>query len=126
MRLLRFLRRVFTSRLALALVSLNLVLCLYVLVNRPPVDVDFGYESWLFTILFIINLPASVISLVPWGLGVYIFILAGYEEMLSGFARNLFQVFVALLCASLQWALIGYGIEKLLQRRKEIKNSRFS
>lgn len=126
MRLLRFFRRVFTSRLALALVFLNLVLCVYALINRPPVDVDIAYESWLFIILTILNLPSLFFSLVPTFLFAYIFISLGYTNPPNKFVQDWLPILFFFICASFQWALIGYGIDEFLERRKDRKNSRLS
>lgn len=118
MKLLCFLRKVFTSRIALALVSLNLVLCVYAFINRPPENVDIRHESWLFFILTILNLPAI------FGGGIILFILlfvwtilVEIREKPNELAFTIFQIAIFLLSASFQWALIGYGIDKLLQRR---------
>lgn len=126
MRLLRFFRKIFTSRVALALMFLNLVLCVYALNNRPPVDVDIAYESWLFIILTILNLPSLFFSLVPTFLFAYIFISLGYTNPPNKFVQDWLPILFFFICALFQWALVGYGIEKLFRRKKEIKNSRFS
>jgi len=121
-----FLQKVFTSRLALALGFVNLVLCIYALINRPPVDVDIAYESWLFIILIILNLPSLFFSLIPSFLFAYILISLGYENPPNKFVHNWLPILFFLICASFQWVIIGYGIEKFLRRKESIKVSRLS
>lgn len=124
MKLLRFFRRVLISRLALALVFLNLILCIYAFVDRPPENIDIRYESWLFIILTILNLPSIFFSLIPWFLFAAIYSFLGYSDPPNKFVKDGVPILIMLICASFQWALIGYGIDKLLQRRKKMKHNR--
>lgn len=120
MRLLLFIRKVFTSRLALALLLINLILCIYALVSRPSEKIDLGAESWLFIILMLLNIPAI------FGGGIILFTLlflwtTFFAEIRATPNNSIFemlQVVLFLLCVSFQWGLIGYGIERFLKRRK--------
>lgn len=125
MRLLRFFQKVFTSRIALAVGVLHLILCIYALTDRPPVIVDIAYESWLFIVLTILDLPSIFFSLVPWFLFAGILRSLGFANPPNKFVQDWMPILIFIICASIQWSLIGYGIEKFWERRKK-KNSRLS
>ncbi len=115
-----FIKKFFNSKVARNLILTNIVLwavALYIRRKGGAHDFHFIYEPILVQILLVLNLPALLfagvllIPLVYFGLGVT-----------PNETNSWYEYFLALLCASLQWGLIGCLIEKILSRQNKANN----
>lgn len=113
MRFLLFIKSLINSRTAQILVLSNLFLLFYALIDRGNLitPFHFHYESILIKILAIINLPALFSA------GIIVTILFTMLSIANDLPSQYIQYLIAVLCASGQWALIGYWVEAILKRR---------
>lgn len=125
-----FIKRVFFNRTAQFFVGAQWILLILALISRYN---KFGTlsgftghihdEPILVSIFLILNLPALFIMLAA------LLLLLGVlsilpNQWLDDFSLNISEKYTAIpfviifiLCLSLQWALIGYGIHKLFHRK---------
>ncbi len=116
---LSFIKKVFSNRIAIIFVVGHLALVTLALVDTYIKDgtllqiTKYIYDQTLLvTVLMAIDMPFIFLSLfisVPLGV-----IFSSLVNESLGFIV-IFSV--TLFCVSFQWALIGYGIDKLFQRR---------
>lgn len=113
--LVKFSKKVAGSRTAHIFFCIHLIILIIALIQRgdffPPFH--FEYEPLLFNILSTINIPITLItSLILLPLVLY-FKALNLEDT---YGAILFLVLVMYIGWQIQWALIGYGIEKLFKR----------
>jgi ABC-type xylose transport system permease subunit len=110
-------KEIIKSRSGLIIAALNWVLfvCFYFTRENSEQPIHLYYESVFFQVLLVLNAPAIIcVALV--------FALLGYNDSV-GNKYWFIKVFVALgfiLAITTQWLLIGYGIEKIFRRKKNI------
>ena len=112
--LLNFFRRVFTSRTAYLFFFAHWILFAVAIYQRGGFIYPFHseYEPLLVNILIIINLPAIFLIVI---IGLVLSVLP--QSVLSQFEE--LKYLICFLPISLQWLIIGYGIEKLIKRRRD-------
>lgn len=116
-------KKIIKSRLGLLLTAINWALFVFCYFTREDVGqpIHLYYERIFFQIIIILNIPAIAVA----GL---LSLSLGYSDAV-GEKYWITKPIVALgfiFAITIQWLVIGYSIEKLWRRRKEIKNSRFS
>ena len=108
------LNRLFSNRVSLLLVVLNLVATIWIYFYKPRVPgfrYDYFEEPYYYWVFKTLNLIPDLVT----GLLFYpVFQIWSSPEIM----RILGPVFhfVVLLLSSLQWALIGYGVSSLISR----------
>lgn len=106
-----FLKQVFLNKSSRLLLAVNLFLWGYVLWERGGIkqaDFHFYYESLLMQILLVVNFPSLLITgllIIPTA-----FLLSASEP---NTANIWLQLFLFILCSSVQWGVVGYWIDKL-------------
>lgn len=112
----RFIKRVAASRLGQILFMIHLILLLYVYAERGALverSVHPYYESVLFNVLILLDLPALIVS------SLIAFPVAHESSYLHTYWWSSWVGdAIGLLCASTQWWLIGYFIERFFRRKK--------
>lgn len=115
---LSFIKRIFSNRVALIFVVGHLSIVILALIDTYAkygtlsyITGHTGSQTFLITALIAINLPALLLSLLaglPLG---WVFASIGIDSL--GLAL---LYLICLFCINFQWALIGYGVDKILHR----------
>lgn len=119
-----FIKLLATSRTVQIVVVVHWLLLIVALIQKGGIDLEptlstiRAPEPFLFQILFLLNLPAIFVALVP---PIIFGFLANLLPSSALLMFNDWQSYVLLyllfiICISFQWALIGYLIEKMLRR----------
>ena len=108
--LLAFIKRLASSKLGQILALVHLILVVYALADRGSSTFHFHYESILLKILFILDLPVLIFF------SVIAFPFKSQTTYLAAFWWGyLIGGALMLFCASIQWWLIGYWLERLIR-----------
>lgn len=116
---LSWIKEVFSNKIAIIFVVGHLAFVTLVLIDTYIKDGTLSEitghiygQRLLVNILTVINLPVAFLSLfisVP---------LVWFLNLLGGESLGVVVIYsVTLFCINFQWALIGYGIDKLFQRK---------
>lgn len=112
-------KNVALSRVAQVFFAIQLIFLTIALIKRgdlfsPPHP---EYEPAILNILAVINIPSTIITMILFFPIVLLLILIGLEKNLT---LSNFAIISMYISWQMQAALIGYGIEKLFRRKKEI------
>jgi hypothetical protein len=125
MKIIQFIKRVFSSRVGLVLVCLNIILIVYVWHDRGGNhdSIDLRYESWLFIVTYISNLPMTALAD---GLGIIITTMVEERVDPAFMVRfgefNIISYTIFFILFAFYWSLIGYIIEKIIKKLSRKSN----
>ena len=88
----------------------HLILAAYATATRGPGEFHWAHEPPLVYWLVLLDLPVLILSSLIAFLATYV----GSPLHTSWLAQLLASVFV-ILCVSMQWFLVGYGVEQLVK-----------
>lgn len=100
--------KIFNSRIVWLFVAIHWFFAIYVFYERGRLSFkgfDPHFESYLFVILWLLNLPATCLTAV---------VLIPISYLTNSFSEELFFI-VIIIFWTMQWALIGYFAERVLK-----------